>query len=44
MRRLLEQLHYDTACPTMNHSPDIMRNSLALLLREVKIAITPFLT
>ena len=43
MRRLLERVHYGTACPTVDHTPEIMRNLLALFLRTDKISITPFL-
>jgi hypothetical protein len=43
MRRLLEKLHYGTACPPTDHVPRNTRNSFALYLRGAKIAITPLL-
>jgi hypothetical protein len=41
MRKLLDGLHYGTACPGMGHGSENVRISLAIDIRGVKIAITP---
>lgn len=43
MRMPLDDLHYGTPCPELGHDSDKVRISLAIDLRHVRIAVTPFL-